>query len=114
MINIFYHSLAVSAVSLGSISQIILKYGVIKDNDDRSINIKYYFMAISYFMTMLSGFLLFFSLREVPLKDMAFILPIAYILTPLLSNFFLGEHLTANQKYSVAIIVLGIAIFNMP
>ena len=54
------------------------------------------------------------GLRHVPLKDMAFILPTIYIATPIFAWIFLGEKPGEKTCIGSVIMLVGVAIFNIP
>ncbi len=110
-----YYLVALLSVLVTSIAQILLKKGANFGRDKGS------FLALYLNTFSISGYVLFvmvtllnlYFLKVIPLKELAFIVPVVYILVPVLSYFFLGERLTKRQRYAILIIFVGILIFNV-
>lgn len=66
----------------------------------------YAFFAVSAAITM-------FVLRHIPVTLAAVLESTGYIFVPVLASFFLGEKLNKKQKMGMAVIIIGIVVFNI-
>lgn len=110
-----YYLTAIMAVMLGATSQLLMKIGTLKWDDEEQGQHYGCFNRWSvsgYLMMSISGVLYFIALKVVPLKDMVFILPISYIATPMLSVLILKEQINNTQWRAIMVIIIGIVVFN--
>lgn len=99
---------------MASLAQVLLKVGAVKCQPKVLIasffNI---FTASGLSLMVLSTIPTFYALQEVPLRDMAYILPGAFVLVPVFSFIFLRERMLPQQIAGTCIIVVGIGVFNL-
>ena len=107
-----YYIAAFLAVMIAVFSNILLKKGAVgkSKNFTEMVNIFSFFGFTFFFISTL---LSLYALRVVKLHEMAYISPLVYIFTPLLSFYFFGEKLTKNIFRGMTFIVIGIIIFNL-
>lgn len=109
-----YYLMIYAAVFLASAGQILLKKGIAVGG------FRIRFLCINVWVVLGFGAMIFSmllsvrGLRYVPLRDMAFILPMIYILVPLFSYIFLGERLSRRVIIGTALMIVGVIIFNIP
>lgn len=110
-----YLLLAVFGVLLGPVAQLLLKLGTrrVKDSSGWFATLLHPLSLAGYMVMLASAFIYFYSLRVVPLKDFVFILPFAYVFAPILSRLILKEIITGWHWISIALIVLGVFVFNI-
>lgn len=110
-----YLLLAVFGVLLGPIAQLLLKLGTrrVKDGGGWFDTLLHPLSVAGYMVMLASAFIFFYSLRVVPLKDFVFILPLAYVFAPILSRVILKEIITGWHWMSIALIVVGVLVFNL-
>lgn len=110
-----YYLIALLSVFVTSIAQILLKKGANYGKEKGSFIALYLntFSISGYFLFVMVTLLNLYFLKVIPLKELAFIVPVVYILVPVLSYFFLGERLSKRQQYAILIIFAGILIFNL-
>jgi len=112
----FKHYLAIGfAVIITVFAQLFLKkganYGVKKKSLLSLYLNKYSLTGFSLFLivTLLS----LFALQKLELKELVFILPMTYLLLPLLSKLYLKEELSNMRILGMLFIILGILVFNL-
>lgn len=108
------YAMVYMAVGCASLGQLFMKVGAIRPT--RSIVglrvnawmfLGLAFMGLSVLLSVL-------GMRVVPLRDIAAIIPLAYVFVPLLSRFFLKESLKSRTIVGTACIVFGMIVFNVP
>lgn len=109
-----YYILLYLAVILAAVGQIFLKIGANREGIRFLALYINPWVAIGLASMVGSMLLNLKGLHQVPLKDMAFILPSVYILVPLLAKIFLKEQYSKQTMMGTLIIFLGIVIFNLP
>ena len=97
---------------LVSISQILLRYGATKYLKGLRVVVNPYVLS-GYTLLLCSLYFNIMGLRDVPLKDMCFILPTSYVLVPLLSRWIFKEQLTRKYLLGITFIIIGASIFNL-
>lgn len=103
-----YYLLAYLAVFVAAVAQIILKIGSTKHK--RLFNI---FTLSGLIGMIISLGLSFTALAVLPLREMAFISPIIFILVPFFSHFILKEKISHRTFYGTGLILLGSILFNL-
>ena len=110
-----YYIAAFAAVFLTAVAQLVLKKGAMTGLMKKGF-IKSYFN----FYSMLAHFIFFvvtvlklFALKKVMLKEMVVILPLTYIIVPVISMIIFKEELNKKQLFGILIIVVGAVIFNL-
>jgi drug/metabolite transporter (DMT)-like permease len=108
----FYHAILYCSALLTAVSQTFLKEGA-----RRSLisgpGVLNPWILLGY---LLLGFALMSNivgLREVPLKDMAFILPMNYVFVAVLARFAFDEPFNRPTIVGTILIVLGAAVFTL-
>jgi len=102
--------MAYLAVLFAAISQIFLKLGIGKKSIVLFIIPINIFILFGLIMMLTS---LMFSIRALsilPLREMAFITPIVYVLVPIFSYFFLKENISRRTIIGTFIIVVGMVV----
>jgi len=109
-----YYFFLFLGVLFTSFGQVLLKTGV-KNNKE-----KHFILLYLNFHTILGYFLLFsatlfnlYVLKFMPLKVMAFIVPLSFILVVFFSKCLLDEKITKYQVIGSFVIILGIIIYNI-
>lgn len=101
-----------AAVFAAAFGQLSLKFGA------RTKSRFYWWMKPWYIAGLscmvLSLILSLRALRDIPLKDTAFIIPTIYILIPILSCIFLKERFGKKIVLGIVIVTIGIIVFNLP
>lgn len=109
-----YYFLAVSAVLAACFGQILFKYGTARKGISLAgINFNRWILLGGIAM-MVSVTFNIKALHVVPLRDMAFITPLSYVIVPLLSRLFLKEKLYHRLVIGTILIVAGVIIFLFP
>ncbi len=99
------------SVFLTSISQVFLKLSAIESvSEKKTPPLKNPKLYLGYGLLVFSLILNIIGLRTVPLSHMAFILPITYVLVPVLSWAILKEKVSEKYWLGVMFISLGVAI----
>ena len=109
-----YYFLLYLAMILGAGAQVMLKVGSRRLHGDCGFFRRYldpYFVA-GLAVMVVATLLNVKGLRHVPLKDMAFILPTIYVMTPIFAHLFLGERLGRRTLIGFVLVVVGVRIFN--
>jgi len=110
-----YYIAILLAVLLTVCAQTLLKLGANygkKHNSNIKLFVnKYTPFGILFFLMV--TLLNLFALQKVELKEMAFILPSVYIFIPIVSIFILNEKITKLRFIGIAVIVVGMGIFNL-
>ncbi len=109
-----YYLLAYMAVLLAATGQILLKQGAGKAGLNLIVLSLNRWVTLGLGIMVLAMLLNVRALSVIPLKDLAFILPTAYILTPVLAHFLLKEQLNCRTIAGTAVIIAGMIIFNWP
>ena len=103
-----------SAILLTGIGQIFLKIGSNyhqKQNFwDPYLN---YLSLTGYCLYLVSTIFLFHSLKEVPLKMYGAMSSLNFIIVLFFSFIFLNENINISKIFAVALIVMGLVIFNI-
>lgn len=111
--NMYYASLYI-AVALASIGQLLLKAGAMRET---KVLLGVRFNALIILGILLLGgsvVLSVLGMQVVPLRDVAAIIPLAYVFVPLLSRAILKEPLTKKVIVGTMFIVIGMVLFNTP
>jgi drug/metabolite transporter (DMT)-like permease len=104
-----FHALLYVSVAIAAISQVILKKIAI---GSMARHQRFITIFLCYLLLIISLGINVYGLQHVQLLDMAFILPLSFIVIPILSYLVLGEMQSKKQMIGTAIIFLGIAISN--
>ena len=107
-----HYALALAAVVLTAVSQILLKAGASRLDrgllrsflDARTLSAYAIFVGVTVLNLL--------AYRVVPLKSAAFLLPLTLVLVAALSAALLGERPTRAQWIGMACVILGIAVFH--
>ena len=91
-----YVLIAVISVTIAGFSQILLKKGAMREHVS--------FLDDYLNLPVISGY---------ALMTIQIIESLGYILVPVLSYFFFGEKFTKNKVIGIAIILIGIAVYNI-
>lgn len=110
----FYYTIIFVAVVLGVAAQLLLKIGAVRSGLNIGIMVLNTSVAIGLGLMVLSMLLSVRALNVIPLRDMAFILPSAYILIPFFSHLFLKERISRRTLVGTLIVIIGMVLFNMP
>ena len=108
-----YVLIAISGVVIAGFSQILLKKGAMREHVsflDDYLNLPVISGYTLMFAAVLVGML---SYRGVQYMTVQIIESLGYILVPVLSYFFFGEKFTKNKVIGIAIILIGIAVYNI-
>ena len=70
------------------------------------------YTLIGYTFLVISTICTVYALKGLDMKELVFILPLSYIIVPLLAHNFFKEKLTKDQLLGIFVIFLGIVIFN--
>ncbi len=105
--SISQYFLIISTVILLSFGQILLKIAAVSFQNDSIIDIKIAFAILVYFFATLMWFIV---LKMMPLKTAYPFVGLAFIVVPILSNFFLGEELDLRNILGALLIIFGIFI----
>jgi uncharacterized membrane protein len=108
-----YHILIVIAVILSTCGQIFLKIGVKKNKYKHYIYLYLNVHTITGYIFLFSATLFsLYSLRILPVKVLAFILPLSFIFVMLFSKIFLKESISKLHIIGTILIGIGILVFN--
>lgn len=110
----FFYIVLYLAVFVGAVGQVLLKIGSGREGLDLGIICVNIWVILGLGAMVVSMLLSVRGLSLVPLRDMAFILPTAYVLVPLFSRIFLKEKLNARILTGTLILVVGVVLFNLP
>lgn len=112
--NIYYISIILAIIFTG-VAQIILKKGAITAKHQSNLVLSYFNIhsIIAYIIFGLVTLLTLFALKQVLVKEMAMLLPINYVIVPVLSRIILKEHISRKQTQGIIIVVVGIIFFNL-
>ena len=108
-----YVLIAVISVTIAGFSQILLKKGAMREHVsflDDYLNLPVISGYALMFATVLATM---FAYRGVRYMTIQIIESLGYILVPVLSYFFFGEKFTENKVIGIAIILIGIAVYNI-
>ena len=108
MNNLFYISLFILSVLIGSIAQISLKKGAEKKN----IYINTY-TVLGYFLMLLSTFLTFFAYKFVELSMGAVLQSLSFIFVAIFSKMILKENINKIMITGMLFIVFGVIIYSV-
>lgn len=103
----------VISVLIAAFSQILLKMSANKEYENRVREYLNPLVIISYGIFFLSMILGTYSLKQMTISAAAIIESLSYILIPMLSYVFLKEKISGLQMFGIAVILLGIFIFNL-
>ena len=95
-----------------SCSQLLLKSSANKTHSSKIlevINPMVIFSYVIFFATLLVN--IWAMSRGVQLKEVALLESLGYIFVPLLSFFFLKEHISKRMVFAIIMIIVGIIIF---
>lgn len=109
-----YYILIYIAVILAATGQIFLKLGSGQGGVNLGLMQVNLWIVLGCAAMTVSMLLNIRALSVVPLRDMAFILPMVYVLVPLFSRILLGERVTQQTITGTVIIILGVGLFNIP
>lgn len=98
------------SVFLTVISQLLLKVAA---NSNRIRFSRTVYLSLAYGILLIALGFNIYGLRSVPLIHMAYILPATFILVPIMSILFLGEHQRAKFWVGCGLVVAGTLVFNM-
>jgi drug/metabolite transporter (DMT)-like permease len=110
----YFYIILYLAVFMGEGGQVLLKIGSGRGGLDLGIICLSTWVMLGFGAMGMSMLLSVRGLSVVPLRDMAFILPAAYVLVPLFSRIFLKEKVNARVMTGTIILIMGIALFNIP
>lgn len=110
-----YYIAALIGVFLTAIAQLILKKGALAGMKKKGFWQAYFniYSLLGYGLFVVVTLFNLFALKKVELKDMTFILPITFVLVPLLSVLIFKEKLTKQQVWGIVLIAVGIFVFNL-
>jgi drug/metabolite transporter (DMT)-like permease len=111
-----YYIYIYSAVILAAFGQIFLKMGTVKSffGTMRFFSFLSAWTILGITSMVVSMLLSIQALSVLPLKELVSILPMVYILVPLLARLFLKESVPKRVFIGTTIIIIGIFIFNNP
>jgi len=109
-----YYAIIYLAVALAAAGQVLLKQGSGKGGRKFGVLRLNLLLVLGLGAMVLSMILNVRALSVVPLRDMAFIMPMVYILVPLLARIFLKERLNRRTIVGTMVIILGVILFNLP
>jgi drug/metabolite transporter (DMT)-like permease len=101
------------AIVLTGVGQVVLKIGSNKNQKFWDPYLNPVSIA-GYCLYLISTVFLFYSLKEIPLKLLAAVSSLNFIIVLLMSGIFLNEHITRIKFLAVALIMTGVIIFNIP
>ena len=110
-----YYLFAFLAVIVTVIAQIFLKKGANLGKVKQgvlSIFLNVYSIT-GYVLFILVTLLSLYALQKIELKEMVFIIPMSYLLIPIVSKVYLNEKISKKRWTGTAVIFLGIIIFNL-
>lgn len=106
-----YWILLFSAVTISSVSQIILKLGSKQPHENLIREYLNPYVIIGYTLMVVSTIFIILSYRGVDYKNGPVIESLGYILVMILSSFFLNEKMTKGKIIGNLVILTGIVIF---
>ncbi len=112
--NIYYIA-AIIGVFLTAIAQLVLKKGALAGMKKKGFWQSYFnkYSLIGYGLFVVVTLFNLFALKKVQLKEMTFILPLTFVIVPLLSVWIFKEKLTKQQMWGIGLIVIGVFVFNL-
>lgn len=105
------YTLLLVAVLLTSLSQVLLKAAATLPQ--QSTSKRSLLLASGYMMLLAALGMNVVALRDVPLSAMAGIIPISYLLVPILAQQWLGERLPRSFWSGMALVAAGLAVFHI-
>ena len=110
-----YYIAAIIAVVLTAIAQLVLKKGALAGLKKQGFWGSYFniYSLTGYGLFVVVTLFNLFALKKVQLKEMTFILPITFVIVPLLSVWIFKERLNQKQVAGIVLIALGVLIFNL-
>lgn len=109
----FYYILIYIAVAFAAIGQVFLKKGAtLKTTPILGLRLNV-MIALGIACLICSVLLSVQGMQRVPLRDVAAIIPLAYVFVPFLSRVFLKEPLRPNTLIGTAVIIIGMTLFNI-
>jgi len=110
-----YYLVALSAVFLTSICQVLLKVGAMKGDRHQHWIWSYLnpYTVSGYFLLLVATVLSAYAYRYISLKSAMFLLPCGFVAVALLSHYFLNERFSRRQILASGTILVGIVIFNL-
>lgn len=108
-----YYLLAFTAITLTGFAQLFLKVGASRGGFDLRERRAHPMLLLGLGTLAIAMLLNVRSLSVLPLRALAFISPVAYILTPLLAGLFLGEKLSRNVVLGTVVVIVGMIVFNL-
>lgn len=108
-----FYIIALIAVILNIISQLILKYSANKSEKTIGkifVNIN---TVIAYTLLLVSISCTTIALKALDMKELIYLLPLSYIFVPLLAQAIFKEKISSGQKYGILIVFIGLIVFNL-
>ncbi len=98
---------------ISACAQILLKISANKEYDSRIKEILNPLVIISYGIFFLSVFMSIYSLKGISLALSAILESTSFILIPIFSYLVLKEKISRSQILGIALIVLGMIVYNL-
>lgn len=110
-----YYLAALAGVFLTTIAQLVLKKGALVGVKKQGFFQSFFnlYSIIGYALFVLVTLFNLYALKIVKLKEMTVILPIPFVLVPILSMVIFKEKLSRLQFYGIAFIMVGVVVFNL-
>ena len=108
-----YVLIAIVSVTIAGFSQILLKKGAMRDHVSFLKDYLNLPVISGYTLMFASVLATMFAYRGVRYMTIQIIESLGYILVPVLSYFFFNEKFTKNKVIGIAIILAGIAVYNI-
>lgn len=108
-----YYLIALAAVLLTALSQILMKLGA---RNAGSIAWRIYlngYTVTAYIILVVVTLLNLYAFKQIPLKTGVALLPVTLLLVVFFSHWLLQERLTKKQIRGAIVILIGLVVFNL-
>ncbi|MEH2944999.1 multidrug ABC transporter [Lachnospiraceae bacterium KK002] len=113
-IDLLYVLVFLIAVFMSSVSQILLKKSANKEYDNKIKEYLNFPVIIAYGLFFCSSLVVVLAYKGVPLAMGPVLEATGYIWVSILGGIFLKEHISRKKVLGLAVIIIGILVFNIP